>query len=36
MDSSRLWRTGWRPRLSLEAGLRATYAWFKQHAAAKP
>jgi GDP-L-fucose synthase len=36
MDSSRLWRTGWRPRLSLEHGLRATYAWFQEHAAAKP
>ena len=33
MDSSRLQRTGWRPRLSLEEGLRRTYAWFKANAA---
>ena len=35
MDSARLLQTGWRPRLSLEEGLRATYAWFREHAAAR-
>jgi GDP-L-fucose synthase len=33
MDSTRLWQTGWRPRLSLEDGLRSTYAWFKENVA---
>ncbi len=28
MDSSRLSRLGWRPRISLEAGLASTYAWY--------
>ncbi len=35
LDSGRLRQTGWRPRLSLEQGLRSTYAWFKEHAAAR-
>jgi GDP-L-fucose synthase len=35
MDSTRLWQTGWRPRLSLEDGLRSTYAWFKENAATR-
>jgi GDP-L-fucose synthase len=35
MDSTRLWQTGWRPRLSLEEGLRSTYAWFKENVAAR-
>jgi GDP-L-fucose synthase len=34
MDSTRLWQTGWRPRLTLEEGLRRTYAWFKENLAA--
>ena len=34
LDSGRLRATGWQPRLSLDQGLRATYAWFKEHAAA--
>ena len=35
LDTSRLSRTGWRPRLSLEDGLRATYAWFRENVAAQ-
>jgi len=35
MDSSRMLKTGWRPRLSLEVGLRSTYAWFKENVAAR-
>jgi len=33
MDSARLWQSGWRPRLSLEDGLRSTYAWFRENVA---
>lgn len=33
MDSARLLRTGWRPRLSLEQGLRDTYRWFQENVA---
>ena len=33
MDVSRLFATGWRPRVSLEEGLRRTYAWFLENAA---
>jgi GDP-L-fucose synthase len=35
MDSSRLRKTGWQPRLSLEQGLRATYDWFRENVAAR-
>ncbi|MGH8705600.1 MAG: GDP-L-fucose synthase, partial [Burkholderiales bacterium] len=35
LDSGRVLSTGWRPRLSLEDGLRATYAWFREHVAAR-
>lgn len=31
LDTSRLSRLGWRPRIGLEEGLRSTYAWFLQH-----
>ena len=31
MDSSRLVSLGWRPRTSLEVGVRATYAWFLEN-----
>jgi GDP-L-fucose synthase len=34
MDSSRLASLGWRPRISLEAGVRTTYAWFLENRAA--
>lgn len=34
LDVSRLFATGWRPRIALEEGLRSTYAWFVEHAAA--
>lgn len=32
LDVSRLFATGWRPRISLDEGLRSTYAWFIEHA----
>jgi GDP-L-fucose synthase len=31
LDTTRLNRLGWRPRIGLEAGLQSTYAWFIQH-----
>ncbi len=31
LDSSRLLALGWRPRISLEEGIRETYAWFLEH-----
>jgi len=33
LDVSRLHGLGWRPRISLDEGIAATYAWFKEHAA---
>ena len=33
MDVSRLFATGWRPKVSLEEGLRRTYGWFLENAA---
>ena len=33
LDVSRLHSLGWRPRISLRAGIESTYAWFKDHAA---
>ena len=35
LDSGRLRATAWRPRHSLEEGLRATYRWFREHVAAR-
>ena len=32
LDVSRLQSLGWRPRISLQAGIEGTYAWFKEHA----
>jgi len=32
LDVSRLHGLGWRPRISLNEGIAATYAWFKEHA----
>jgi GDP-L-fucose synthase len=32
LDVSRLHSLGWRPRISLQAGIQTTYAWFKEHA----
>ena len=34
MDVSRLRGLGWRPRISLEEGIRMTYAWYRKHTAA--
>lgn len=31
LDVSRLHSLGWRPRISLKAGIEATYDWFKAH-----
>lgn len=33
LDTSRLNELGWRPRIGLEAGIRATYAWFLENQA---
>jgi GDP-L-fucose synthase len=33
LDVSRLRSLGWRPSISLRAGIEETYAWFKEHAA---
>lgn len=33
MDVSRLFATGWRPKVGLEEGLRRTYRWFLENAA---
>jgi GDP-L-fucose synthase len=33
LDVSRLHSLGWRPRISLKAGIESTYAWFREHAA---
>jgi GDP-L-fucose synthase len=35
LDSSRLMRLGWQPRISLERGIRDTYAWYLAHAIGK-
>ncbi|HEX3945940.1 MAG TPA: GDP-L-fucose synthase [Rhizomicrobium sp.] len=32
LDVSRVHALGWRPRISLKAGIESTYAWFKEHA----
>jgi GDP-L-fucose synthase len=31
LDTTRLEGLGWRPKISLEQGVRSTYAWFKEH-----
>jgi GDP-L-fucose synthase len=31
LDTSRLGRLGWRPTISLRAGIESTYAWFREH-----
>jgi GDP-L-fucose synthase len=33
MDVARLSTLGWKPRIGLEAGLRSTYGWYREHAA---
>src|SRR5216683_2869923 len=33
LDVSRMTALGWRPRISLKAGIDSTYSWFKEHAA---
>jgi GDP-L-fucose synthase len=31
LDVSRITGLGWRPRISLKAGIESTYSWFKEH-----
>jgi GDP-L-fucose synthase len=31
LDTSRLTSLGWRPKITLEAGIRSTYAWYREH-----
>jgi GDP-L-fucose synthase len=33
LDTTRLTALGWRPKISLEAGIESTYAWFREHVA---
>jgi GDP-L-fucose synthase len=33
LDTTRLTGLGWRPKISLEAGIASTYAWFREHLA---
>ncbi len=33
LDVSRLFATGWRPKIPLREGLRSTYAWYLEHVA---
>jgi GDP-L-fucose synthase len=33
LDTSRLTSLGWKPKITLRAGIEQTYAWFKQHVA---
>jgi len=34
MDPGRIFAYGWRPRVSLEEGIRATYEWYLHNATA--
>jgi GDP-L-fucose synthase len=33
LDTSRLTSLGWKPKITLQAGIEQTYAWFKEHVA---
>ena len=33
LDTARLTRLGWKPKIRLEQGIESTYAWFKEHVA---
>jgi GDP-L-fucose synthase len=33
LDTTRLTALGWRPKISLKAGIQSTYAWFREHLA---
>ncbi|MDP9083128.1 MAG: GDP-L-fucose synthase [Pseudomonadota bacterium] len=33
LDTARLTSLGWKPKITLRAGIEQTYSWFKQHAA---
>jgi GDP-L-fucose synthase len=36
MSGEKLKALGWRPRIALEDGIRATYDWYREHAAGDP
>lgn len=36
LDSSRMLKMGWKPRIPLEQGLTDTYRWFSEHRSAEP
>jgi GDP-L-fucose synthase len=31
LDSTKLFKMGWRPKISLEAGIESTYKWFVEN-----
>jgi nucleoside-diphosphate-sugar epimerase len=31
MDSTKMMALGWRPEISLQAGIASTYQWFLEH-----
>jgi GDP-L-fucose synthase len=33
LDTTRLTALGWRPKITLKAGIESTYTWFREHIA---